>query len=421
MLRSEFDQHPLWVTTQQIAATAALVRAEQEPAEVPKLETILFYVSHAESFQEIATTSSALFSGEMLEAVNVPFTAAANSLQFRLANGAAQTAHLDVAAAQAEASLIPMGPWPRPYGKGGQVTQMNTLFEGLLESQRLSVEALRGAHTDLREEVTSFEAKAAERQLVLESSLARMQAEGESVTEMVTAEKARIDQVVANGLSAVGAIETANTERYKAWKAEQEAKFVADFAPLQVDIRARLAASEEVYEKLRSTNEQFENLSAIAAGETIANNFEKEASWGRTTGIAMYSVGGAFLLAAAVPLVWLLFEAGLDVNGTPQWGLITVRLAIGILAGSAATVIIRLGARLISNANASKRMELELRSIGPFLANVVEPTDVDKARIALVTRAFGQISGDTPGDGKDESVSVTSIAQILELVMKAMK
>lgn len=421
MLRSEFDQHPLWITTQQIAATAALVRAEQEPAEISKLETIMFYVSHAETFREIATTSSALFSGAMLEAVNVPFTAAASSLQFRQANGVAQTAHLDNAAVQAEASLIPMGPWPRPYGKGGQVTQMNTLFEDLLESQRLSVESLRGAHADLREEVGRLEAMAAERQLVLETSLARMQTEGESVTELVTAEKARIDQVVANGLTAVAAIETSNTERYKVWKAEQEAAFISDFAPLQAEIQSRLATAKEVFEELRSTNEQFENLSAIAAGETIANNFEKEASWGRTTGIAMYSVGGLFLLAAAVPLIWLLFEPGLDVDGSPQWGLITVRLAIGILAGSAATVIIRLGARLISNANASKRMELELRSIGPFLANVVEPTEVDKARIALVTRSFGQSGGEAAGDGKDDSVSVTSIAQVLELVMKAMK
>jgi hypothetical protein len=421
LLRSEFDQHPLWETTKRIAETAALIRAEHETVEFPKLETVLFYTSHAETFREVATTSSALFSREMLDSVNVPFTAAASSLQTRLANGAAHTAYVDTAAVQAEASLISMGPWPRPYGKGGQVLQMNTLFENLLESQRLSMEALGDLHSKLREDVVGLESDVTSRQADLEASLVQIQAEGQSVIDMVTAEKARIDQVVANGLKAVAAIETANTEQYKAWQGDQEAKFKSDFARPQAEIEKLLAESEAVFEKLRRTNEQFENLSAIAAGETIANNFQREASWGRTTGIVLYSVGGVFLIAAAVPLIWLLFEGGLDVSGSPQWGLLTVRLAIAILAGSAATVIIRLGARLISDANASKRMELELRSIGPFLANVVDPTDVDSARIALITRSFGQGHSGSPADRNEDSVPVTSIAQVFELVLKAMK
>jgi uncharacterized membrane protein len=419
VLRSEFDQHQLWATTAAISGTAEQIRGQHEASELPKLETILFYVSHAETFREIATTNSSLFSNEMLEAVNVPFTAALSSLQVRLSNGFVQTGYVDAAAAQAEASLIPMGPWPRPYGKGGQVSQMSTLYEDLLEQQRLSIEALTATHVQLREELRQVDSEIAGRQRAAEASIAQMQSEGESVIQTVLAEKARVDQIVEKGLSQVASIETANTERYRAWRSEREASFENDFSGFKSEIEGRLVEANEVFEKLKSTNEQFENLSAIAAGETIANNFELEAKWGRTTGIVMYSVGGAFLLAATIPLIWLLFEGGLDVKGVPQWGLIAVRGAIGILAGSAATVVIRLGARLISDANASKRMELELRSIGPFLANVVDPADVDRARIALVARAFGQREGEIRTDAKEEAVPVTVLAQIVELLVKA--
>ena len=108
-------------------------------------------------------------------------------------------------------------------------------------------------------------------------------------------------------------------------------------------------------------------------------------------------------------------------KGIPQWSLIAVRVAIGILAGSAATVVIRLGARLNSDANTNKRMELELRSVGPFLANVVDPADDDAARIALVARAFGQRSDDVHAETRSDTVQVAAVAQLIELFAKAAK
>lgn len=421
VLRSEFDQHPLWATTAAIVATAEQIRDEHEAIELPKLETILFYVTHAETFREIATTSSALFSSEMLNNVNVAFTAVLSSLQTRAGSGVGQTQYVDVAVSQSEASLIPMAPWPRPYGKGGQVTQMSTLYEDLLERQRLSVEALAVIHAQLREQLTQVSSDITGQQRVAEAAIVQMQAESESIIQTVIAEKVRIDQVVEKGLSAVASVEAANTERYKEWRADREASFENDFSGFKTQIVGQLAEATDVFEKLKRTNEQFENLSAIAAGETIANNFQLEAKWGRRTGITMYAVGGVFLLAATVPLIWLLFEGGLDVKVVPQWGLIAVRVAIGILAGSAATVVIRLGARLISDANASKRMELELRSVGPFLANVVDPAEVDAARIALVARAFGQREGEVRADPKIDTVQVTLVAQLIDLLTKAIR
>jgi len=110
MLRSEFDEHPLWATTTAIGEAVASIRSENEAGEVPKLETVLFYANHAETFRELATINSALFSKGMLAAVNLQFEAALASLQQRLAHGVSQTAYVDSAAAQAEESLVPMAP-----------------------------------------------------------------------------------------------------------------------------------------------------------------------------------------------------------------------------------------------------------------------------------------------------------------------
>ena len=69
-------------------------------------------------------------------------------------------------------------------------------------------------------------------------------------------------------------------------------------------------------------------------------------------------------------------------------------------------------------------MELELRAIGPFLANVEKAGKVDDARIELVSKAFGKTYSDsnaTARDKKDESIPVTTASQLIDLVERISK
>lgn len=417
MLRSEFDAHPLWQVTQTIREQAREAGEAGDPGELPLLERIGFYVDHAESFRAVADTHVALFSTEMLENVRVPFADVAANMLNRLSTG---TVHpfVDTAAASAEASLLPMAPWPRPYGKGGQVTQMETLFEDLLERQRQSLAALESQHAALREQIEAYEQtvkSAADEVLQKVATLQQTAAETSGAVQM---EKIRIDDVVARGLETVAAVESENDDRYKKWQAERAEAFVEEFGPLKDSISRDLEVANQTLAQLQGTNEQFEKLAALSAGDIVGKHFETEARWGRRVGLWLYAIGFVFIAGAVVPLVWLLFDNPNEPSGAPDWGRIIVRVSIAVLAGSGATVLIRLGARLIANANAGKRMELEMRSFGPFLANVTDTDAVDTARVELLDRAFGRSYAIAESDERDEVVQVSTLAQIADAFSK---
>lgn len=406
--------------TSAIRAQIQLVREGGDSSELPLLETIGLYVDHAETFRAIADTHVAFFSTQMLNDVLAPFTDVTNNLANRLELGAINP-YTHAAAASAEASLIPMAPWPRPYGKGGQVTQMETLFEGLLERQRQSIAALQEEHAVLRREIDDYKVVIADSRDAVLASVAALQQTATDTVAVVTVEKMRIDEVVARGLETVAAVESENTSRYEKWRLDREESFTQDFAPFKESIERDLNDADAKLASLQATNVQFKNLAALGAGDIIGTHFKAESRWGRLAGFWIYGVGIVFILGAAVPLIWLFFENPNLPSGAPDWGQIIVRVSLGVLAGSGATVLVRLGGRFIAEANASKRMELEMRAFGPFTDNVADTTMVDLARVELLDRAFGKSYVVTEREDKGEVVQVSALTQILSSLAKILK
>ncbi|TIH28601.1 hypothetical protein D4765_18400 [Subtercola vilae] len=410
----------MWIATQQIREQLSRIREQGNLEDIAPIETIGFYIDHLLSFRLLADNFVALFSRVMLDQVLVPLGAVVSSLTDRTNTGTVHP-YMDNAASQAEDILVPMAPFPRPYGKGGQVTQMETLFENLLLRQRESVEQLNTEHQNLRGEVETFSVEVSNSKDSSLIALQQIEDAAKEIAETITGEKARIDAVVQDGIKAVAAMETENTDRYKAWRAEREAAFRNDFRELKASMEADLGDAHVALDELRRVNQQYENLAALGAGDLIASNFAVESKWGRLSGLVLYGVGFLFLIAAAIPLIFFLFENPNTPDGSPDWGRLIVRISIGVLAGSAATVVIRLGARLIANANASKRMELELRSFGPFLANVTDTDTVDGARLQLLDRAFGKSYVVVESGEKDDVIQVSTFAQIIDAVSKLAK
>lgn len=308
-----------------------------------------------------------------------------------------------------------MGAWPRAYGKGGEVTQMNTLFEQLLEAQRISIDALHTQHVTLRGEVSEYETQVDAKRDEVDVEFNGVSTKLAELQTTIEAQKDEVATAIEEAEAAVGELVAKNSEAYKEWRQAREADFKKDFNPLREEIAQRLESAEAEYGSLLSAKEKYTKLVSAIAADEVASQFESEAEWGRKLGNRYYLLGFALLLVAAVPLIWLLFDPTKTSNGTVNWTVIISRLAIGVLAGSAATVAIRLGSRLINSANGVKRMELELRAIGPFLANVSEKPLVDGAFVDLVTKAFGNtyVEASTGGskDTTDDKVSVTTVAQ----------
>lgn len=426
MLRAEFDNHPLWAVLNAVEDQLNQIADQHQPDELANVERVRVQIAYVRSFDVVASTRSAFFHASMLANVQGVWDQVHASLATRVANGIGYANYVQQGADQAETGLLQMAPWPRPYGKGGEVKQMNTLFEQLLEAQRISIDALAKEHEKLRNEIVDYDGQVEAKRDEVNTALAGAQTTLAALELTIEEQKTELSTAVGEATTAVEALTEKNSKAYKEWRAEREAEFKDDFQPLRNDIAAQLESAHAEYEELIGAKEKYTKLVSAIAADEVASRFETEAGWGRKAGNWFYVLGFALLVLAAVPLVWLVFEAGKASDGSVNWTAIISRVAIGVLAGSAATVAIRLGSRLIANANAVKRMELELRAIGPFLANVSEKPMVDEAFIDLVGKAFGNTYAETtnPGATKesgDDKVSVTTVAQLLDLVEKARK
>ncbi|WP_435746007.1 hypothetical protein [Microbacterium sp. PMB16] len=425
MLRSDFDSHALWGVLDRIDDQLTAIVDEHQPAEMPFIERIKAQMAYVRSFDVVASTRAAFFHPQMLAPVQTVWESVENSLSTRVGSGIDYANYLQQAADQAEAGLLQMAAWPRPYGRGGEVNQMNTLFEQLLEAQRISIDALNTEHEKLRNEMTDYDARVESKRDAVSAELLEAQAKLESLQATIEEQKSELTVAVAEAESAVEALDEKNSAAYKEWRSAREAAFNEDFQPLRDSAAKRLDAAEAEYAELIGAKEKYTKLVSAIAADEVASQFESEADWGRRVGNRFYLLGFALLLVATVPLILLIFDGTKSDDGTVDWTAIITRAAIGILAGSAATVAIRLGSRLINNANAIKRMELELRAIGPFLANVSEKPKVDDAFIELVGKAFGNTYAETTStggkDSTDDKTSVTTLAQLLELIDKARK
>ncbi|MBT9607749.1 hypothetical protein [Microbacterium sp.] len=425
MLRSDFDNHPLWGVLNTVEDQLKIILDEHQPDELPQVERIRMQLDYVRGFDVVASTRAAFFHTTMLSNVQSVWEQAYSHLTTRTGNGYGYTSYLQQAAEQAESGLLQMAPWPRPYGKGGEVKQMNTLFEQLLEAQRISIEALKAEHESLRNEVAQYESQVDTKRDEVTENLTEAQTQLVALESTIEAQKAVVTGAVDDAESAVARLTETNDAAYEKWKKARESSFKEDFDPLRDGITERLASAKTEYEELIGAKEKYTKLVSAIAADEVAAQFETEADWGRKLGNRYYLLGFALLVLAAVPLIWLIFEGSKTSGGDVNWTTIITRLGIGVLAGSAATVAIRLGSRLINNANAIKRMELELRAIGPFLANVSEKPKVDDAFIELVGKAFGNTYADTKSTGgkepSDDQVSVTTAAQVIELLDKARK
>jgi hypothetical protein len=421
LLRSDFEQHPLWGVLDAVNARLETIAQDGDLNEVAPSELARVLVSHVQTFRALATTSPLLFTNTMMNDVQTQFGQALGLLDTRIAVGVGNPAYVQGAVANAEAALIAMAPWPRPYAKGAQIQATTTMFEDLLERQRISVESLEAAHQRLLAQVANLSASATTDHDAAAAQLAEILREAESVATTVDGEKARIDEVVSDGLKKIAGLEQENSDRYKAWQDARAESFAKDFGDVRKAVELDREKATVALAKLVETNQQFENLTTLAAGDIIAGEFKREAKWGRVMGLIAYGVGFIFIGLGAVPLIILLTQNPDTKDGLPDWGRIIVRIAIAVLAGSAATVVITLGARLIRVGNLSKRMDLELRSFGPFLANVKDTDPVDDARIELLKRAFGNGYSEPEVNGKEEVVQVSTLMQIINGVSKVLK
>lgn len=419
MLRFDFEEHPLWMTLNELEAQCGAVRAHKDPSDMPSLERIALVTSHLRSYHKQRARITALFTPTMLTQVYEVVSNVHPHLAQRIASGSSSWT-LEAATIM-ERSLEYKGAWPSLFAGPREANKEQTLYEDLLEAQRISVDALGASHKDLLAQIDTFDRRIRDEADGVRGTLNDFIAQGKAIEIQVSSQAERVDSIVKDGLLKIADLKNQNEQSYKEWQDARAADFTNDFTPLHLQVEKDLAESQQSLQSLREAVADYTSLSAAAAANTLSADYEKEASASRLWGGILYGAGILLLAAGSLPLLLSLVPQGGNATEL-SWTQLAVRLGVGVLAASAATVAIRLGARLVSEAGAVKRMALELRTIGPFLSNVSDRADVDSIRISIIDRTFGRsyVPSSRVEKKEDDVVNVSAVAQLLGAVGRMM-
>jgi hypothetical protein len=416
MLRSDFEDYYLWALLDEIEQLVAEIRDQNSPPDQPYLEAIGFVSDYIRGFRSLSSTEVALFSPAMLDSVANVLPPVRDNLAVRVEQGPENPQAVMNAYAQIEAALPSLGTWPKPYAKGRQVQQMTTLFEDLLERQRLSVEALSASHDELRSQMADFragiDAKTSEAVAELEKILATAR---ETAQEMET-DRARVDTLLTNASETVASLQEKNAGAFANWREEQAQRFQEHFGQFQRQIEEREATSSRLLASLEQAEGDYRNLAAASSTDKLAGHYKTDAENSRRAGVRAY--WGAIAVLAATAAALIFFTGSVGGTGQVNWEHLVLKISIGAIGAGAATIIVRLANRFLTTSAASKRMELELRTFNPFFANV-DKEIVDTARVDLVDRSFGRAYGVVDGDAtNDEVIPVSVLSQIVNSLSK---
>jgi hypothetical protein len=205
------------------------------------------------------------------------------------------------------------------------------------------------------------------------------------LSENVEALKARTDSVVAEFQK-----QFSDNENTRAQRLEEVAKTVQEeatqlfggFAEAEAKLREKFVKdADAVLSTLRTRDDETLKLALAMGAKGISSSFQATANKNETAANWLRAGAIALLVVLAGVVVWALSEPTIEQT--------LVRFGAALLLGIPAAYLARESSRQRAEAVRSRRIELELSALGPFIENL-DPTTKGELRKQLVTTYFGK-------------------------------
>jgi hypothetical protein len=270
--------------------------------------------------------------------------------------------------------------------------------------------------SEVESSITSGDQSLQEKLTALDAERQGLSAELTNLESAISTQTARLDAAIAS-----------QTQAFTESQATRDKDFRDEMKTLARNNKSQTNMILEDMQEAKSQAE--ENLATLAdlrakteklAGDTTSSllardygSYSKREFW---SGIIAYIFG----FAALVGLGWFLIDTlgSIKPNQSVSWQYVSLKLGVTITTIGAATVAFQLGYRFIQRSSTNKRVELELRAINTFLADLGDTAEVKKAKLDFVERMFGRAwEGQDSGAG-DDTVNVNALSKLTDTVLK---
>lgn len=292
---------------------------------------------------------------------------------------------------------------------------ITTAAETALAGYRSKSETLAKALATLDDRTTELLNEISQQKGILASSLAstqtQFQQEQESRTKLfLSAEEARNEESRKTDVVRREQHTKAAEEQREALRSLSDEARTAQ-AELRKELESEASALVSHMEEFKS---QAERLLGIVGTTTIISGYKREADAAAATAKNWNYASVIGILGFTVGTVYGLLPV---VRGeiAPTWETLLGRIVLSLALGVFGTYAARQAKYEEDIARRNRRFELELSSIGPFIAELDDETRKD-LKTSLVNRLFGQ--PESPENSRTKEVSTTSIAEVVKVVLQ---
>ncbi len=406
MEQNDYADHPFWQELERARRYLGGLPKDAKGSAFARLRDAIAY------FDSFRADRGRLISRTMLDSAYSLWQPVLGSILN--ADSTRDLSHLEQANQNLDPVLNEVGRWPRPIMRETSAdlkVRLDEILSMMEDRSRMMERELLSQETEWRSKLATLGELATGLESATtaqEDRLARIQTALESQNQTIADTAARqladFSKAQIQQDSEVRArLEAINQE--SAARLEQESSRFADAREQARDV---LASMEDLLGKT-------EKLAGDTSSAVLARDYGSYSQREFWSGVAFIAVGIAALGAAVFFLMAALGLIGPDQPASWQW--VTLKLSVTATAAGGASVLIAVGNRFLKNAAINKRVELELRAIVPFLADLTNDEDRQQAKLAFLDRTFGHaFEAGVPSDG-DDWVNISATTKLLTAVV----
>jgi hypothetical protein len=410
MRQDEFDSYELWVEVNKTLKQIDEIDKKANADERALLARIRFIATYAKSFISVP---SELFNLQMLSTVYSVWKNVVTYLEeyaSRLESDALQQAVVN-----AETSLELLARWPSRPGNSTKTVQLTKLFREVTQELENIRNKSEERHAEEIRESAKRQTDLQELILIQETSLKANLTHIEKLEAQIDADQERLRAALTANNEAFNSSQSARESLLSTWLVKQEEEFKEIASPYVESLEVLNESAKAEFAIIQALRSNTQKLASLTTGDILAENYKVSASEERSTGIQAFILGFSGI---GVGLLINIFLFGGPNAANLSWKEVTLKLGFtaAVLGGSA--IAFQLGKKSLKDSNAYKRVELELRAIGPFLADV---ENADEVKTEYIKKSFGK-SWDQVPDRKDQEVPLeTTLKSIMDFAQTLLK
>lgn len=391
------EQHPLWAALDSASGVVGSLDVPSDPANRELIDELQRFLAAARALKK--SIDPALAADSALNQANAQLTAVANSIN-NFASKPGHPPYLAQAVAQLDPVRLHLNSLPRTLGNPAARAAVTRALRDYQDDLEASRAALSGR---LDEVIGASEA----REVAVVQQMSDINRQLAALETRIGNDESRLSDALTATNETFNSAQTARVNDFRKWLIAQETSFGKLAEPHLESLQASAAAAEANLAEIAALRDSTVGMAHLASGDILAGQFKSHARSERLSAYIAYGIG---LVASVSAILVLLFAFGRVTESLP-WQAVALKLSITAILGGVVTVAFRYAGKAIGRSTSFKRQELELRALGPFLAEV---SGAEAAKVEFVKRAFGRAWD--PGTSTPEPDQLENLVKFVAVV-----